>query len=163
MDAKVLEEFPDYVIEKDGSIYNSSNGLRRKPSRTRSGAMKITLYKNGVPYTRSLPLLVAQTYLYNDHDPDVFDTPIHLDNDLSNNHVDNLKWRPRWFAVKYQQQYWNENYRYSEIRVQDVGTGEVYDSVMGPCQRHGLLFVDVMKSCMNGDTVFPTWKKFQFI
>lgn len=158
-----IEGFPDYVVDRDGQIYTAHRLRPRKPSRTREGAVKVTLYENGVPHTRSLALIVAKAHLYNDHDPDIFDTPIHLDNDLSNNHVDNLAWRPRWFAKKYQQQYWNPEFRFNKVLVEDVQTGKVYEGLMEPCQTFGLLYVDVINSCTKGVTVFPTWKKFNFI
>lgn len=161
--ARPIPGFPEYVVDKDGSVYTVRSGLRRRPSITRHGAAKITLYKNGVAYTRSLPRIVAEVWLYNNYDPDIFDTPIHLDNDLRNNHVDNLEWRPRWFAVKYQQQYWNEEYRTNRTVVEEVKTGEVYSSIIIPCQKHGLLFIDVLNSCIKGTEVFPTWKRFRFV
>lgn len=161
-DARTVPGFPDYVIDKEGSVYNRESGLRRKPSRTQEGAVKITLFREGRAYTKSLSLLVAKAWLYNDHDPEIFDTPIHLDNDPTNNHVDNLAWRPRWFAVKYQRQYWNEEYRYARTRVEDVKTGEVFDSLLAVCQRYGFLYMDVIKSCTRGETVFPSWKEFRF-
>lgn len=157
-----VEDFPDYLIEKDGTVYTARNGMPRRPSVNQNGLVKITLYRDGQPHTKSLALLVAKAHLWNDRDPEIFDTPIHLDNDPSNNHVDNLAWRPRWFAVKYQKQYWNENYRFSKVRVVEVETGEVYDSIMQVCQRYGVLFIDVMNSCLQGTAVFPTWKTFRF-
>lgn len=162
-DTKIIEEFPDYAIARDGTVYTISHGRPRRPSKTQQGAVKITLYRDGVPYTKSLALLVAKAWLYNDHDPEIFDTPIHLDNDPANNHVDNLAWRPRWFAVKYQQQYWNEEFRYSRTRIENIHTGEVFESIMDVCQAHGLLFVDVFKSCTKGTPVFPSWKIFGFL
>ena len=158
-----IEGFPDYVVDRDGSVYTAYKFKPRKPSLTREGAVKITLYENGQPQTRSLALIVAKAHLYNDHDPDIFDTPIHLDNNLSNNHVDNLAWRPRWFAKKYQQQYWNQEYRFSKVVIEDVQTGEVYNGLMEVCQKFGLLYIDVINSCTRGTTVFPTWKRFNFI
>lgn len=158
-----IEEFPDYLVSRDGQVLTGWKKRPIRPSLTRNGAVKITLYADGVPYTRSLALLVAKAHLYNDHDPDIFNTPIHLDNDLRNNHVDNLMWRPRWFAGKYQRQYWNVEYRTSRITVIDVDREEVYDNIMQVCQRFGLLFVDVIKSCNTGETVFPTWKTFRFV
>lgn len=162
-DAKQIQDFPEYLVDRDGTVYTARNGAARRPSITRNGAVKITLYRDGVPYTKSLARLVAEAWLYNDFDPEIFDTPIHLDNDLKNNHVENLAWRPRWFAVKYQQQYWNEEYRTNRTVVEDVRTGEVYESMMGPCQRYGLLFVDVLNACLKGTEVFPIWKKFRFV
>ncbi len=161
--ALVIDEFPDYVIDKTGSVYKSSSGRLRRPSRTQNGAYKVTLYRDGVPFTKSLPRLVANAFVYNNYDPEIFDTPIHLDNDLANNYADNLEWRPRWFAVRYQQQYWKPEYRHSRTPVEDVKTGEIYESIMGPCQRYGLLFIDVLNSCLKGKEVFPTWKQFRFL
>lgn len=160
--AKPIEEFPDYVVDVDGTVRHARTGRVRRSSHTREGAVKITLFRDGQPHTRSLALIVAKAHLYNDHDPEIFDTPIHLDNDLSNNHVDNLAWRPRWFAAKYQHQYWNLEYRNSKVPVQDVQTGEVFETIMVPCQRYGLLFIDVWNSCLNETHVFPTWMIFQF-
>lgn len=160
---KVIEDFPDYGVARNGSVYNLETQRLRATSYTREGAVKITLFRDGRPYTRSLPKIVAEAWLYNDYDPDIFDTPIHLDNDLSNNHVDNLAWRPRWFAVKYQRQYWNEEYRYARVRVEDVRTGEIYESLMDVCQRYGFLYLDVLRSCTRGDEVYPTWRQFRFI
>lgn len=157
-----IEDFPEYGVARDSSVYNKAAGTLRKASYTREGAVKITLFFRNRPHTRSLPKIVAQAWLYNDFNPEIFDTPIHLDNDLSNNHVDNLVWRPRWFAVKYQRQYWNEEYRYAKIKVEDVKTGEIYESMMELCQRYGYLYLDVLQSCTKGDEVYPTWRQFRF-
>lgn len=159
---RIIEDFPDYGVSREGEIYNIATEHRRVPSVTKSGSYKITLFHNGVGHTRSVAKIVADAWLYNDFDPEIFDTPIHLDNDLRNNHVDNLAWRPRWFALRYQIQYWNEEYRLNRTAVEDIRTGEIYESIMGPCQRYGLLFIDVIKSCTEGLEVFPTWKKFRF-
>lgn len=158
-----LEDFPEYVIDESGTIVNINSGLIRKLSRTREGAIKVTLFRDGRPYTKSVALLVAKTWLYNDYDPDIFNTPIHLDNDPTNNHVNNLAWRPRWFAVKYQRQYWNEEYRFSRTRVQDTQTGEIYESLIDVCQKYGYLYMDVIRSCTRHEVVFPTWREFCFV
>ncbi len=73
--ARPIEGFPDYVVDVDGSVYNARSGLRRRASRTQNGAVKITLYRAGRAYTKSLALLVAKAHLYNDYDPEIFDTP----------------------------------------------------------------------------------------
>lgn len=162
-DAVPIDEFPDYLITKEGRVYTARNMMERRPSMTREGAMKITLYHEGLPYTRSLPLLIAKAFLWNDHNPEVFDTPIHLDNDLSHNHVDNLAWRPRWFAVKYQKQYWTTEFRNAHTKLQDVDTGVVYDSYIEPCQEFGILYIDIIQSCLQGSDCFPTRKRFVYL
>lgn len=162
MDWVPVEGFPNYVVHKDGTIKQVHTEHIRRPSRTRAGASKITLFRDGVPATRSHALIVAKAHLYNDFDPEIFDTPIHLDNDPTNNHVENLMWRPRWFAVKYQQQYWNPEFRHAKTRVEDTQTDVVYDTLVEPCQTFGLLYIDILNSCTRGTYVFPTWKIFRF-
>lgn len=158
-----IQEFPEYLITREGLVYTEKTGQIRKPSFTTQGTVKITLFKGGQPYTRSLALLVAKAYVYNDHDPELFDTPIHLDNDRRNNHADNLMWRPRWFAVKYQMQYWNPEYRHATTRVEDAKTGETFHSLVHVCQTYGFLFHDVIASCTRGTYVFPSWKIYRFL
>lgn len=160
---KEIDGFPEYGIDVSGNVVTFNSGLLRKRSLTQEGAVKITLFRDGRPYTKSLSLLVARAWLYNDYDPDIFDTPIHLDNDLTNVYVDNLRWRPRWFAVKYQRQYWNEEYRFATTKIKDRNTGEEYKGFMEVCQKYGLLYMDVIASCTRGTEVFPTWKSFEFI
>jgi hypothetical protein len=157
-----IEGFPDYVVGNDGRVLSVRSGRTIRPSITQRGVAKITLSHRGVAYTKSLARIVAKAHLYNDFNPEIFDTPIHLDNDPKNNHVDNLAWRPKWFAVKYHRQYWNLEFRTATVRVEDTTTGEVYGSIMEPCQMFGLLFIDVLNSCTRGTYVFPTWKVFNF-
>lgn len=163
VEVREIEGFPDYVVDKAGQVYTAYRLRPRRASLTRHGAVKITLFRDGKPYTRSLALIVARAWVWNNHDPEIFDTPIHLDNDSQNNHADNLAWRPRWFAVRYQQQYWNLEFRNSKTEIVDVKTEEIWPSIMSVCQAYGLLFSDVFQSCTKGDKVFPSWKTFRFV
>lgn len=163
MQSKPIEGFADYVVGEDGTVYNTRRNVKVRPSKTQRGATKVTLYRDGRPYTKSLALLVAQAHLWNDFDPELFNTPIHLDNDSDNNCVENLAWRPRWFAVKYSRQYWMTDYRYNKSMIQEVTTGIVYKGAMEVCQKYGVLFVDVVRSCTHNTTVFPQFKQFRFL
>lgn len=164
LDLRPIEDFPQYAVGRDGQIWLNDYGRlkKRKISITQHGQTKITLYKHGVPYTRSVALIVAEAWVYNDWDPEIFNTPIHLDNNLQNNHADNLAWRPRWFALKYQRQYWHSEYRYSSVEVRDRMTGEIYRSLVEVCQKYGFLFNDVINSCTHGTEVFPSFHSFCF-
>lgn len=164
LNLKPLEDFPRYCIQDDGSVYLDDYGRlkKRRPSLTPDGQTKITLYRHGVAYTRSLALLVAKAHVYNDWDPEIFNTPIHLNNDLADNRAVNLAWRPRWFALKYQRQYWNEEYRFERIAIRDRKTGERYGSLREVCQKYGLLYVDVLNSCTRNEPCFPVWREFCF-
>lgn len=155
-----IEGFPMYVVNREGQIKNIRTHQNRHASRTQQGHEKVTLFCDGLPYTRSVALIVAKAFLWNDFNPEIFDTPIHLDNDPTNNHVDNLMWRPRWFALKYTKQYWNLEFRHATPKIQDVTTGIAYGSYIEPCQTFGLLYMDIIQSCTRGIEVFPTRKVF---
>lgn len=159
---KEIEGFPGYSVSDDGQVINEY-GRPIKPSITQRGASKVTLYRGGVAFTKSLSLIVAKEHVYNDWDPEIFDTPIHLDNDLQNNRAENLAWRPRWFAIKYQKQYWQENYRTAKTPIEEVDTGEYFEGFVEPCQKYGVLWVDVFKSCTTGIHVFPRGNVFRFV
>lgn len=160
---KQIEGFPNYEVSEEGLIRQVDTQRIRAVSRTQAGACKVTLFINGMRHTRSVPLIVAKAHVYNDHDPKIFETPIHLNNDIQDNRACNLAWRPRWFAVKYQQQYWLEAYRHATTRVVDVDTGDIYESLVEVCQRYGFLYIDVIKSCDQQSYVFPTWRKFAYL
>ena len=82
--------------------------------------------RDGEQRHRSVPLLVAKAFI--PQPPGPFDTPINLDGDRHNNHIHNLAWRPRWFAIKYNQQF---RYPYKilfEAPVVELEHGEVSEN-----------------------------------
>jgi hypothetical protein len=114
--------------------------------------------RDGVQKHRSVPLLVAKAFL--PEPPGPFDTPINLDGDRHNNHVENLAWRPRWFAIKYNQQF---KYPYpSSIMspLQDLKTGEVSENSFECAKRYGLLEHDLVLSILTRTYVWPTYQEF---
>ena len=64
-----------------------------------------------------------------------FDTPINLDGDRHNNRVENLTWRPRWFAIKYNQQFRHPYENPIPARIMDLKTGEVSENSFQCAQR----------------------------
>jgi len=157
-----IEEFADYSVSDEGLIRSDRYERFRNISRTAQGAAKVTLFKEDQAFTRSVALLVATAFVWNDYDPAIFNTPIHLNNDLMDNRACNLAWRPRWFALKYQKQYYSEHYRFATTRVVDIETGICYRNLVEPCQEFGVLYVDVLRACTSGGYVFPTWKEFVY-
>lgn len=161
---KEVKDFPMYCVSDKGEVFRNNYGrLRRvKAFPNGQGAMKVTLSMHNQLYTKSVAKLVAQAFVWNDHDPEIWNTPIHLDNNLENNSAANLRWRPRWFALKYQRQWRNPEYRFATTMVQDTKTLEVYN-ILEACQHFGVLLVDVMNSCTSGEDVFPTNRNFVFV
>lgn len=162
-----IEEFPIYAVSTFGNIVNLKTDMMRSSSMTAQGLAKMTLVRDGRYYTRSVAVLVANAFLPRDElylrNEAIFDTPINLDGDRMNCRVDNLMWRPRWFAIRYHQQFFDTEFRHANPTLELIDTGEVFDNLMDPCMKYGLLYRDVITSFMNHTHVLPTGQKFNLI
>jgi hypothetical protein len=123
------------------------------------GAPYVGLYRDGVQFNRGVALLVAVAFLEPPRQK-AFDTPIHLDGVKTNNHINNLMWRPRWFAIKYDMQF--KQLRGYNKPVEDVQTGEVYPTCWEAAIANGLLAKQVLLSIVNEERVWPTMQRFRF-
>lgn len=163
-----VPDFPWYSISNYGRVRGGEKDRILKWSPIQYNIPTVGLVKDGKPYRRSVPVLVARAFIPVPHvaDPSypAFDTPIHLDGDRSNPRVDNLEWRPRWFAVNYHKErgfkpfpQWNR-----DIRL--IQTGEVFSSPREAAQKYGELENDIYKSVMHyGEkSVFPHGHRYVF-
>lgn len=157
----VLVDFPDYSISTFGEIINNDTKRLMKQSLTPRGSVKVGLIKDGRQHSRIVKLLVARTFVYGE--TEIFDTPINLDGNHRNNRVDNLVWRPRWFALNYVRQFKTPNQNHNIGPVLDCDSGELYENIKAAAIENGLLIDDIFQCCVTGDRVFPTWQKFSFV
>jgi len=123
---KTIRFFPDYSVSDHGRIRADRSGRLLSLNLNQYGLLQVGLMKGGRQYHRSVPLLVARAFLPEVRGP--FDTPINLDGDRQNNHIDNLVWRPRWFAVKYNQQFRYPYENHISLPIVDLKTGEISDN-----------------------------------
>lgn len=154
-----VEEFTMYKVSNFGDVVNQTTGKVLNLSQTRTGLVKVGMVRGGVQYTRGLSILVADAFVFGR--TEVFDTPIHLDGDQTNNRADNLMWRPRWFAWKYFRQFTDSQY-HDRGPLVDLETGIWYNTILEASIEHGLLFRDVMRSIGIKEATFPTWQMFAF-
>ena len=159
MDWVPVEEFPGYSVNPLGQVRNDSSDR----------ILQIRLNQYGVPYVglmrewkqciRSLPRLVATAFI--PHSNPIFDTPINLDGERQNCAVDNLAWRPRWYAVYYVNQFKDRYEHPIEGPIREVETREVFpDSLTAGC-RFGLLEREVVLSVLNRTPAWPTYQFFE--
>ena len=66
------------------------------------GVVFVGLFNRG-QHKKGVARLVAQAFI--ERNFPAYNTPINIDGDRWNNSVNNLAWRPRWFAVKYNRQF----------------------------------------------------------
>jgi NUMOD4 motif len=157
-----IEDFPGYSVSDHGRIRTDKTGRILVLTETQFGLLNVGMMRDGMQYHRSVPLLVAKAFI-----PQVsgrrrrpFDTPINLDGDRHNNHVDNLAWRPRWFAIRYNQQFRRPYENPIMAPVVDLETGEVSDNSLECAKTYGLLEKDLVLSILNRTYVFPTFQEF---
>src|SRR5262245_2607454 len=93
-----IEDFPDYSVSNQGRIRSDRFDRVLAVSLTQYGLVQVGLRRGHTQHNRSVPLLVAKAFV--PEVPGPFDTPINLNGDREDNRAANLKWRPRWFAIR---------------------------------------------------------------
>lgn len=155
-----IVDFPRYEISDQGNV----NDTKTKRTLIRTLVQKkiptVGLVRNGYVYRRSVPLLVATHWLFNDLG-EPFDTPMHLDGDRSNCCLLNLIWRPRWFAVNYHREKLQEEVM-PEVRVILLQTGEVFETIRQASVSYGFMEDDIIKSIDLGVEVWPDHVNFDY-
>jgi len=88
-DGKILIEYPNYIVTKNGEIYSISHKKYISP-RDNAGYQYVTLYNNtGISKDFSLHYLVATLYIVN---PNNFPMVNHKNHNRNDNTVENLEW-----------------------------------------------------------------------
>jgi hypothetical protein len=151
---KELEQFPDFLLSNEGVLYNSKTKKERSYQYNQQGIACVSLRdESGRQHTKGIAVMVADAFLPGK--TDIFNTPTHLDGDRRNCRVDNLMWRPRWFAIKYHQQFTMPHFLRNTTKFYCVDTDEFVEGMMAAAMRYGVLGKDVMSNSLNGQFVFP--------
>lgn len=156
-----IPDFPGYSVSHEGFVRNDDHDRILKPTANQSGVAQVGLTRDKLQYKRGVALLVANAFL----PPPIsepFNTPINLDGDRFNNHVDNLMWRPRWFAVKYHQQFHNGKLGFRKP-IMEVNTKETFPTSWCAAVKYGLLDREIMIATLNRTYVWPTYQEFRLI
>lgn len=155
---KAIDSFPDYSVSNYGRVRSDKSGRMLALNENQYGVVQVGLMNEGVQYHRSVPLLVANAFIPRDRDP--FDTPINLDGDRHNNHVNNIEWRPRWFAIRYNRQFRMPFENPISSRIIDLKTGDICEDSFDCAKKYGLLEQDLVLSILNRTYVWPTYQEF---
>lgn len=153
-----LPDYPGYAINRDGEVLTLETGLMKRRSLNQQGILMVNFSINAKQHVRAVAPLVAHYFLSREDIPDHFDTPIHLNGDRTDCRVDNLAWRPRWFAVKYHRQFLPEE-RFKNFGFQSpvelINTGEVFPTSWEAAIKYGLLDKEIFIATINRTYVFP--------
>jgi hypothetical protein len=149
-----LQNYPGYSASNLGYVRNDDRDRILSIVKNQNGNSYVGLMQQGLQVKRSLSLLVAQTFLPIPQHP-AFNTPIHFDGDLSNCKVDNMDWRPRWFAIKHVRQF-RIDIMETPNSVLNLNTEEIFENCWGAVFKYGLLYLDLVISIVHKEAVFPT-------
>lgn len=151
-----------YSVSSHGRIRNDKSGRILVMTVNQRGVVQVGLvHHRGPQVKRSVALLVARTFL-SEPEQSAFDTPIHLDGDKLNNHAHNLMWRPRWFAVRYHQQFHNDERGFA-VPVMEINSGETFKDSWSAAIKFGLIDREIALASLNRTYVWPTYQMFEVI
>jgi hypothetical protein len=153
-----IEHFLDYEVSDQGRIRSRLTDRVLSLNPNQFGVMQVGMMRDSEQRHRSVPLLVAKAFL--PEPGGAFDTPINLDGDRTNNAVENLLWRPRWFAIKYNQQFKMRHPHRIDRPIVELKTGEVSENSLECAKKYGLLEEDLILSILNRTYVWPTYQEF---
>lgn len=153
-----VEHFPGYSVSPLGQVRKDSTGRVLHTRINQYGVPYVGLMRNWKQCIRSLPRLIAVAFIPQPNE--VFDTPINLDGDRTNCHVDNLAWRPRWYAIYYVNQFKDRYDSPIDAPIRDADTDEEYPNSLTAACANGLLEREVVLSILNYTLTWPTYQQF---
>lgn len=153
--------FSGYSVSDAGKVMNDRTGRIMRTTMNTHGIEIVGLMQFGVQRKRSVAVLVGDAFIRTARSLQ-FNTPINLDGDRSNNRAENLAWRPLWFARKYHQQFVIGPQGFARP-VQNIQTGEVFESTWDAATRKGLLERELVIAILNRTYVFPLYQTFRVI
>lgn len=139
---RTIPDFPKYDLSNEGRIYNEETRRVLKPSSMQQQLI-IRLERDGLWFTRSVPRLVAKSWVENTFSR-IFDTVMHLDGDRHNCVAKNLVWRPRWFVIEYHRQFSYPPILWGGRPIMLVESGEVYETAREFSVKYGILEKDIL-------------------
>lgn len=160
-DWRPIEGFPRYSINSEGEVRHEPNGRPLLPRYNQYGVPYVGLMSGWQQHIRSLPRLVAYTFL--PPPTEIFNTPIQLDGNPGNCRAENLMWRPRWYAVKYKRQFGSRFHRPINKPIHAIGKGERFPNSFEAALRYGLLEEEVVLSIENNTPAWPTYQEFELV
>ena len=98
---RVIEEFPDYVINEYGTIYKihgRSKNIVMQPKLDKDGYLNIGLRNDKGRFHKRVHQLVAKSFINN---PKNYEVVNHIDGNKTNNHFTNLEWCTVAYNTRY--------------------------------------------------------------
>lgn len=156
-----VEGFPGYSVNPLGEVRKDSTRRVLHTRINQYGVPYVGLMRNWRQCIRSLPRLVAAAFIPQPNE--IFDTPINLNGDRTDCRVDNLMWRPRWYAIYYSNQFKDRYDNPINAAIRDAESGEEFTDSLSAACRFGLLEREVVLSILNYTLAWPTYQQFELL
>jgi hypothetical protein len=153
-----VEGFPGYSVNPLGQVRKDSTGRVLQPRVNQYGVPYVGMMRNWKQHPRSLPRLVAKAFVPQPND--VWDTPINLNGDRLDCRVENLMWRPDWYARHYNRQFREPYENPINAPVRDIETDDEWPNSLHAACANGLLEREVVLSILNHTLTWPTYQQF---
>lgn len=141
----VIDEFPQYLVSSHGQVKHSVRDTLRKIVVNERGVPVITFHRvgEGVRYLRQLNHLVADAFL---DPPEVYtrNSIVHLDGNLENCRVDNLRWGTRGEVIEWNRMRRLNHERFKSPPVKNNRTGRVYKNAYECAMLEGKLESEII-------------------
>lgn len=141
---------------------NRNTGRIMALLKNQQGVINVGLTKDKIQHKRSVACLVSEAF--NPRHPlySSFNAPIHLNGDPLDNRSINLMWRPKWFAMKYAEQF-KEGPAAILTPIQDVASKEIFQTSWDAALTYGLLDKEILLAILNRTYVWPTYQTFHVL
>lgn len=146
---KPCPEFEDkYLISSYGRVlgigtYNTCKKgelIKQHKKRGRNGYMQVRLYNNGIAKTIEVHTLVAKAFIPN---PQSLPMINHIDEDKTNNHVNNLEWCTNQYNVRY------SNAKRVDIYTKDGTFIETLNSLTDASKKYNIPTSNISRCCLS--------------
>lgn len=132
-----------YLISNQGNVWSILNKKFLKPQKTRDGYFTVDLCRDGTDKIVKVHRLVAEAFIPN---PNNLPTVNHLDEDKTNNKVDNLE----WCSVKDNNNYGSHNSSLARTKgfpTRCIETGIIYFSLAEAERQTGIKKESIWRVC----------------
>lgn len=145
-----IEEFRDvvgyeglYEVSNEGNIRNKNTGRILKPNKIHKGYLQVILCKDGERKPALVHRLVAQAFIPN---PNHYPQVNHIDENKSNNNVENLEWCINQYNIRYSAYKKNKPVNQYALDGRLLNT---YKSIKEASEKTGIDNGDISNCCRN--------------
>lgn len=146
--------FPLYSVSDLGEVVNNNTWITKSYLKNQNGYKFVSLYQGPRRLSRQVSVLVAETFIRGMY-PLEWKTLIYLDGDLDNCKASNLAYRPRSYALRYNQAIRTVNrskWHFEHTAIDWDGVELRFDNVVDSAMHFGILIEDVLKALDTGES-----------